>query len=89
MNEAELVRLAVSEMRRQGVAVTPPRVEMAVNAATAGRDEQQRKLHLPDGRDIPVTIAKGDPDVVEIVDERGRGRGIMLPRPYWETSVES
>ena len=46
----------------------------------------ERALQLPSGQRVTVAVEQGgDPNVLELRDEHGRGRAVLLPKPYWQT----
>lgn len=46
--------------------------------------DEKKQLLTPDGRRVEVEVVKGDPKVIEIVDEKGNGKAYMMPKPYFE-----
>lgn len=81
-SEGRIVEAAVGEMQRQGVAVTPARVQTVVNAVDAAGQVDNRRI-----REIEAELARAaDVNIVVALADDGTTTAVRVPVPYFALS---
>lgn len=88
MTEIELVNAAARAMRREGVEITPARVEMAVNAARGGAPLLQGRTVTGLGLTPRRPDGSGGEIVKHIRVGPKQARQFAAPTPYFKLSAE-